>query len=170
MKLSDRFSADILIAIVLLALAGGAVLFLGQLVAPPKTLMGRSMTAIPPSMFPNIVLSLLAILSAMFLVVRIRETPDFYSGGINTRGWQEGVAFFALLTFYALAMVPLGFLISTAFTMAALSWFVGNRSVPQIVLLSIGAPVLLYLAATRLLAVSLPELDVLERFYAGLLG
>ncbi len=170
MTLKDRISVDVLLAIAFMVLAGTAILFLGSLVAPPKTLMGRSMTAIPPSMFPNIVLSLLAILSAVFLVGRLRETPSPFSVGINTRGWQEGTVFFAILTFYALSMVPLGFFISTAMTMAALSWLVGNRSILQIVILSLVAPVLLYLAATRLLAVSLPELDVLELFYARLLS
>lgn len=170
MTLKDRLSVDILIAAGLLVLAGLAILFMGSLVAAPKTLMGRSMTAIPPSMFPNITLSLLAILSAVFLLGRLRETPSHLSGGINTRGWQEATLFFAVLTFYALTMVPLGFYFSTAITMAILSWLVGNRSIPQIVILSVTAPVALYLAATRLLAVSLPELNFIELFYARVLG
>ena len=72
MKLLNRVAPDVLIAAVLLVLAGLSLLFLGSLVAPPKPLLGQSMTAITPSMFPSIVLSLLTLLCAIFLVVRIR--------------------------------------------------------------------------------------------------
>ena len=75
-----------------------------------------------------------------------------------------------LLTCYALTMAPLGFVLSTALTMAAVSWLVGNRSVTQIVALSLAAPIALYLAATRLLAVSLPEQEFVEVLFARLLG
>jgi putative tricarboxylic transport membrane protein len=40
----------------------------------------------------------------------------------------------------------------------------------QTAILSLTGPVLLYLAATRLLAVSLPELNVIELAYARMLG
>jgi len=46
----------------------------------------------------------------------------------------------------------------------------GNRSPVQIALLSVLSPVLVYLAATRLLAVSLPELNANELLYSRLLG
>jgi putative tricarboxylic transport membrane protein len=72
--------------------------------------------------------------------------------------------------FYALAMKPLGFLLATASTLAAISYLVGNRSALQIGLVSIMSPILLYLVATRLLAVSLPELSVIEFAYSRLLG
>ena len=47
---------------------------------------------------------------------------------------------------------------------------VGNRSPLQIGLVSIASPILLYLLATRLLAVSLPELSAIEFAYSRLLG
>jgi putative tricarboxylic transport membrane protein len=71
---------------------------------------------------------------------------------------------------YALTMQPFGFLISSAVAIALMSWQLGSRSIVQTLILCFVAPVLLYLAATRLLAVSLPELNVIELAYARLLG
>ena len=170
MKWRDRVPADVLVAAVLLATASLSVLFLGSLVAPPKTLFGRSMTAIAPSMFPSIVLSMLVVLCALFLALRIREAIAEPLASQGAEGWREGISFFTLLTFYALAMAPLGFLISTSLTLAAISWLVGNRSMIQIVILSLASPIALYLIATRFLAVSLPEQDFIERLFARLLG
>ena len=51
-------------------------------------------------------------------------------------------------------------------SLAAVSWIAGNRSIPQICAVSILSPILLYLVATRGLAVSLPELSWVEFLYA----
>ncbi|RMD95746.1 MAG: tripartite tricarboxylate transporter TctB family protein [Alphaproteobacteria bacterium] len=169
MRLSERFTPEVIFVLVVFVAALLGVFFLGALVAPPKTLLGRSMTAIPPSLFPRIVLGGLAILCALFLFARLRGEPPAIREEIDRRSLQEGAAFFALLTFYALTMVPLGFFLSTALSMAALSWLVGNRSPVQITVLAVLAPAALYLAATRLLAVSLPELGAIELFWARLL-
>ena len=55
-------------------------------------------------------------------------------------------------------------------SMAVIAWLVGNRSVVQIIFMSVVSPIALYLVATRLLAVSLPELDFIELFYSRMLG
>lgn len=145
-----------------------AFLCIGWLVAEPKVLFGRSLTAIAPSLFPQIVLASLTILSFLLAWQIHRSEPD---GSIPSGiyGLQRGAAFFGCMTFYALTMTPFGFLISSAISMAALSVLSGNRTVWQIVLLCTVSPVLLYLAATRLLAVSLPELNAIELFYARIL-
>jgi putative tricarboxylic transport membrane protein len=67
-------------------------------------------------------------------------------------------------------MAPLGFLISTAIAMTLISIQMGSRSIVQIAAVAILGPVLLYLAATELLAVSLPELDAIELLYARILA
>ena len=76
------------------------------------------------------------------------------------------VMLFAVMLFYALSMSPLGFFLSSALSMVAVAWLAGNRSIVQIVAVSIISPVALYLVATRGLAVSLPELSAIEFFYA----
>lgn len=85
---------------------------------------------------------------------------------IGLQGWRRGAVFFGIMTLYGLTMAPLGFLISSAMATALLSVLIGNRRPWQIVILSLIGPMLLYLAATRLLAVSLPELNAIEMFYS----
>lgn len=157
-------------------LAGGlavlgilSVIFMSQLVAPPKVLFGRSLTAIPPSLFPSLVLGAMAVLASA-LVYSFR-------GSIfaeHSKTFEDGtllrvVMLFAVMLFYALTMAPLGFFISSALSMAAVGWLAGNRSIVQILSVAIISPVLLYLVTTRGLAVSLPELSSIEFFYARIL-
>ena len=133
-------------------LAGGLALvgllgliFMPWLVAEPKVLFGRSLTAIPPSLFPSMVLGALAVL-ALILMHSLRgsllsdHNRDFEDGAL-----RRVVLLFAVMIFYALAMAPLGFFISSALSMAAVAWLAGNRSIPQICVVSIVAPVALYL-------------------------
>lgn len=90
------------------------------------------------------------------------------SGDAQIVGLGRGAAFFAILGGYALTMEPFGFFTASAISIAMVSWLVGNRSALQISALSVAAPVLLYKIATRLLAVSLPEIDFIERAYASI--
>jgi putative tricarboxylic transport membrane protein len=169
-SLSLRMTPEVTVLLVL-AIAGGlGVLFIDALVAPPKLLFGRSLTAITPSLFPVIILSTMTALSILALIL-LRGTAGADRDAALTHGeWRRGFIFFAIMTFYALVMEPFGFLISSIMAMVLLSLQMGNRSVWQIALLSCLSPILLYLAATRLLAVSLPELNLIELAYARLLG
>lgn len=173
MKNSSRFAApDGLTVVTLFVVSVLALVFLGWLVEPPKLLFGRALTAIAPSLFPMIVLGALAVLCAMSLFVMSRD-GDETAGSRETlsqREFRRGVAFFAIMIGYALTMVPLGFLISSAIAVTALSLLMGSRSVLQILCVAGIGPALLYLASTRLLAVSLPELNTIEIVYSRLLG
>jgi putative tricarboxylic transport membrane protein len=155
--------------LVCLVLSGSAFVFVNALIGKPKVLFGKSLTAIAPASFPSIVLAFLALLCILQLVVNLRKGPGRVAGG-GIVGWNRGVVFFGIMTVYALILVPIGFIISSALAVAVLSWFVGNRSILQIAFVSALAPVLLYLAATRLLAVSLPELNFIEIAISRLLG
>lgn len=167
----QRIDPEIVVGAAVLLLSTLGLIFIGVLIAPPKILFGRSLTAIPPTLFPALVLGGLAILSAILLVQRVRR-PD----GIRipraeqNSGRRRAVWLFAIMTVYALTMGPVGFLISSAVSMAVIAFLVGNRSLVQIGLVSALSPVILYLVATRLLAVSLPELSAIEFAYARLLG
>lgn len=164
-----KFTPELAVVAALMVLAALSVIFIGSLVAPPKILFGRSLTAIPPSLFPMIALSLLALLCAVFIGWRYRNADQEETAAFSAEGWKRGIMLFALMTFYALSMKPFGFLISSAISMALISVLAGNRSVWQILVLSLLGPVLLYLTATRMLAVSLPELSVIEFAYSRLL-
>ena len=170
MRFTLRATPQVVVLAILLTLSLLGLIFIGALVASPKLLLGRSLSAIAPSLFPTIILSLLALLCAILLFLLNRSGSHEGEGRMAHGEWRRGGVFFGIMTLYALTMQPFGFLISSAIATALSSWQLGNRSIPQFILLCFAAPVLLYLAATRLLAVSLPELNVIELAYARLLG
>ncbi len=169
---SRRATPEMLTVVVLLIVSALALVFLGSLVEPPKLLFGRSLTAIAPSLFPMIIIAALAVMCAILLLVMRAGGAETASGGesLAQSEWQRGMVFFAIMIGYALTMTPFGFLISSAIAMVAMSLLMGTRSVLQIFCVAGLGPVALYLAATRLLAVSLPELNTIEIIYARLLG
>ena len=173
MKKSLRRAApEVLTIATLLVISVLALVFINSLVEPPKLLFGRSLTAIEPSLFPLIVIALLAVLCAILMyLIRFAgaETADSVED-LSAEEWRRGMAFFAIMMCYALTMAPFGFFVSSAIAMIAMSLLMGTRSIFQILCVSLIGPVLLYLAATRLLAVALPELNAIEIFYARLLG
>jgi putative tricarboxylic transport membrane protein len=171
-KALRRSAPEVLTIAVLLVTSILSLVFINSLVEPPKLLFGRSLTAIAPSLFPVIILAALAGLCAiLMLMMRMAgaETADSVED-LSASEWRRGMAFFAIMICYALTMAPFGFLISSAIAMIAMSLLMGTRSIPQLLSVAVGGPILLYLAATRLLAVSLPELNAVEIFYSRLLG
>lgn len=157
----------------LIALLVGAVLsliFMQYLVAAPKVLFGRSLSAIPPSLFPTIVLALMAVMCAGALWMIRSGVVAEQSEKLTRLQWLRAVILFAIMVFYALTMQPFGFLISTAIATTLVSLHMGARNVIQIAAVALVGPVALYLAATQLLAVSLPELNVIEMTYARILS
>ena len=157
-------------------LAGGlallgilGVVFISQLVAAPKILFGRSLTAIPPSLFPSLVLGAMAVLASV-LVYTLRGTIfTEHSKTFENGALPRVVMLFAVMFWYALTMAPLGFFISSALTLTVVGWLAGNRSIVPNLAVAIVSPVVLYLITTRGLAVSLPELSSVEFFYARIL-
>ena len=170
MRFTLRATPEVMVLAALLALSLMGLVFMDGLVAAPKLLFGRALSALAPSLFPSIILGLLALLCAVLLFLLNLEGGHEGQSSLSHGEWRRGIFFFGIMTLYALTMVPFGFLISSAIAIALMSWQMGNRSIVQTVLLSLTSPVLLYLAATRLLAVSLPELNAIELAYARLLG
>lgn len=156
-----------------------AILTMPKLVAAPKLLFGRSLSAIAPSLFPYITLVLIALLSAgiVFLSwISIRKSLALPTEGIESIAkdeieskniWLKTALFFFLLTAYGLLLKPIGFLISSFLVISATSLLLGNRNWLQVLLLAIIAPVCLYLIATRAMLVSLPEINQIELWYAN---
>jgi len=150
-----------------------AILRMPHLVAAPKVLFGRSLSAIAPSLFPYVTLALIVLLSvALMLVILLgnRHSPQLASQAsdaqLNDAGWLKTGIFFILLTGYGLLLKPAGFLISSFLVICATSLMLGNRNWLQIISLALFSPVCLYLLATRAMLVSLPELNVIELWYA----
>jgi len=150
-----------------------AILAMPHLVAAPKVLFGRSLSAIEPSLFPYVTLALTVLISASLILLNgfrakrattiVEQHPDRTE---PDAGWMKTVLFFVLLTVYGLLLKPVGFLISSFLVISATSVMLGNRNWLQILLLALLAPICLYLLATRAMLVSLPELNAIELWYA----
>lgn len=157
----------------LLMLGIGFIAFMEALVAKPKMLFGRSLSAIEPTLFPLIAMGMMILFCAVFFIQAYRHSAtgltDTEEAAAET-DWLRVGSFFLVLFFYAMAFDRLGFLTSTFTTMVALSLLVGNRHYGQIVLFSFALPLAFYLVATRLLLVSLPELGFIELAIARILG
>lgn len=162
-------TAETQVTLALLVASVLSLVFMGSLIAAPRALFGRSLSAIPPSMFPAITITLLAVLCVVGLVLISRGHGAAQEARMQRAEWARSFILFGILTLYALTMAPFGFLISSAVTIALLSLVMEARNPIQIVLVSLIGPIALYLAATRLLAVSLPELIAIELFYARVL-
>lgn len=157
--------------------ASAALLALPKLVAEPKLLFGRSLSAMEPTLFPYIILSLilvLAVLAALFALIGLYRTPAAEvvsdADAVNDNPLLRVSIFFVTLVAYGLLLKPLGFLMSSAMVITVLSLLLGNRNWVQIGLFAVVSPICLYLIATRGLLVSLPELNVIELFYAGIIN
>lgn len=166
LKLIRLITAEAWLTVMLAAIGILGFVFVSHLVAEPKLLFGRSLTAIPPTLFPALVLATMAVLACMLLYslrgsLLSEESKTFEKGALG-----RVVALFGVMLFYALTMAPFGFFISSALSMAAVAWLAGNRSILQIVVVSVICPIGLYIVSTRGLAVSLPELSSIEFLYA----
>ena len=166
MKLIKQITAEAWLTggLALLGILG--TVFMSFLVAAPKVLFGRSLTAIPPSLFPTLVLVTLGVLACLLLYSLRKTLLSEVSKSFEEGAAVRVVLLFAVMLFYALCMAPIGFFLSSALSMAVVAWLAGNRSIPQIVVVSLFSPIALYLVATRGLAVSLPELSSIEFLYA----
>ena len=168
------YKRELLFSSVCGLLALFAFLGLSSLVAEPKLLFGRSLSAITPTLFPQYILLSIVVLSVILMLmsawmlwntVRV-PTGTVESSPDSDQNVAKKIGFFVLLICYGLMLKPFGFLISSALVITGTSLLLGNRSSIQIALLALVSPVCLYLIATRAMLVSLPELNPIELFYS----
>ncbi|WP_350276002.1 tripartite tricarboxylate transporter TctB family protein [Kribbella sp. HUAS MG21] len=111
-----------------------------------------------PRFFPLLVTVAWLVLSVAYLVEGLRAPRTARASG---RGWFEPVAVSALLVLYALLVVPLGYLIATALLFFAAARVLGSRQLVRDIVVSVVLAVVVYVAFTQFLDISLP---------AGVLG
>ena len=183
----DASKKDILFGVISGAIALAAILAMPVLVASPKLLFGRSLSAIAPSLFPYVTLFLIVLLSVALCIItlintRLKHTrtatnsviaselvtPDAIqtSDARQDGDWVSQALFFLLLVGYGLLLKPIGFFLSSCIVITLASLLLGNRHWVQIGLLAVLAPICLYLIATRGMLVSLPELNTIELLYS----
>ena len=108
-----------------------------------------------PRFFPLLVTSAWLLLSLAYLVEGLRAPRT--SAAKAARSWFEPVAISGLLVLYALLVVPLGYMVATALLFFAAARVLGSRQVMRDVVVAVVLAVVVYLAFTQFLDISLPE-------------
>lgn len=107
-----------------------------------------------PRFFPLLVTSAWLLLSLGYLVEGLRSPR---STAKSDRAWFEPVAVSVLLVLYAFLVVPLGYLIATALLFFAAARVLGSKQLGRDAIVAVVLTVLVYLAFTQFLDISLPE-------------
>lgn len=168
-----RPRADVTFAAVVLVLAVLALIFGSWLIAQPLIPLGPDILAMSPSVFPTLVLVGTTIVSFIFLASQVwRGTLWYATDREDNTGCPDALyrqGFFVVITVTcALLLTSLGFLSTMFLLMASTSILVGNRSLVQILTLSLVLPFCFYTAVTHVLRTELPEADFIERTLAPL--
>lgn len=106
-----------------------------------------------PRFFPLLVTSAWLVLSIAYLIEGLRSPR---TARATDRSWFEPVAVSALLVLYALLVVPLGYLIATALLFFAAARVLGSRQLVQDIVVAVVLTVVVYIAFTQFLDISLP--------------
>jgi putative tricarboxylic transport membrane protein len=107
-----------------------------------------------PRFFPLLVTSAWLLLSIGYLVEGLRSPRTSRPAD---RSWFEPVAISGLLVLYALLVVPLGYLIATALLFFAAARVLGSRQLVRDIVVAVVLAVVVYIAFTQFLDISLPE-------------
>jgi putative tricarboxylic transport membrane protein len=109
-----------------------------------------------PRFFPFIVCAAWVVLSIAYLVEGLRS-EDTERPRDGRRDWFEPLALAGLLVLYAFLVVPLGYLLATALLFFAAARVLGSRNTIRDAIVSVVLVVLVYVAFTQFLDISLPE-------------
>ncbi|MGC4941305.1 tripartite tricarboxylate transporter TctB family protein [Kribbella sp. DT2] len=115
-----------------------------------------------PRFFPLLVTAAWLLLSIGYLIEGLRsprtakaETETGTS--IADRSWFEPVALCVLLVLYAFLVVPLGYMLSTALLFWGAARVLGSRQLVRDIVVAVVTAVVVYIAFTQFLDISLPE-------------
>ncbi|WP_410791899.1 tripartite tricarboxylate transporter TctB family protein [Kribbella sp. C-35] len=106
-----------------------------------------------PRFFPLLVTSAWLVLSIAYLIEGLRSPR---TARTTDRSWFEPVTVSALLVLYALLVVPLGYLIATALLFFAAARVLGSRQLVRDIVVAVVLAVVVYIAFTQFLDISLP--------------
>jgi hypothetical protein len=158
----------------LMLLLGLAVIFLlipHGVVEPRKV----KFAALSPSYYPRIVAICLAVLGLAVTIRSLSWRSDFRTeatglsdkAGKHPNAFVRIAMFFAIMLFFAIAIKPLGFLITSAIAMLASMILAGERRPALIATLSIALPLLLYFFFLKVAGIPIPT-GVLAPWLQGL--
>lgn len=166
--------ADVTFTAVVLLLAVLGLVFGGWLIADPLIPLGPDILAMNPRVFPTLILAATALVAFIFLAMEgkkgafsaIRKTRNSAAG---SAALYRQVLFILITVGCALLLTTLGFLTTMFLIMASTSVLVGNRSVFQVLTISLVLPLSFYIIVTHVLRTALPELDIVERTLAPIM-
>lgn len=166
--------ADVTFTAVVLLLAVLGLVFGGWLIADPLIPLGPDILAMNPRVFPTLILAATALVAFIFLAMEgkkgafsaIRKTRNSAAG---SAALYRQVLFIFITVGCALLLTTLGFLTTMFLLMASTSVLVGNRSVFQVLTISLVLPLSFYIIVTHVLRTALPELDIVERTLAPIM-
>ncbi|NEA32415.1 tripartite tricarboxylate transporter TctB family protein [Streptomyces sp. SID13031] len=138
----------IIAAVVLVVLSGTFLVGVFDIRSP------KGLDPAGPRFFPLLVTVAWLLLSIGYLVEGLRSTRI---KGDGDRSWFEPVALSGLLVLYAFLVVPLGYLISTALLFFVAARVLGSRQVVRDIIVAVVMAVVVYIAFTQFLDISLPE-------------
>lgn len=137
----------------------GIVLFLitPYQVEEPVVVFGQSLNALDPTLFPRVLAVGFFVLGIWYFIKSfgLRERNGFRD--VDRHGYVNVLVSLVAFALYAMAMEPLGFVLSSVLLVVGLAFFYGARNPILIALVGIGVPVTVYMIFTRLLQVFLPE-------------
>ncbi|WP_328323363.1 tripartite tricarboxylate transporter TctB family protein [Kribbella sp. NBC_00382] len=107
-----------------------------------------------PRFFPLLVTAAWLLLSIGYLIEGLRSPRDTDKAD---RSWFEPVAVSVLLVLYAFLVVPLGYIIATALLFYAAARVLGSRQLVRDIIVAVVLSVVVYIAFTQFLDISLPE-------------
>lgn len=150
-RAGPRLSAVFLFYGILCLLALWALVLIPSQVGRPVTLFGAAPEGLAPDAMPRAVLIALVVLSGIGCL-RAWRAPT----GLPARP-PIAVVVLSLASFgFAALLVPLGFVLASALTVAFLSLYLGARGPVGLAVCAGGVPILLYGVFTRVLHISLP--------------
>ncbi|MET9273120.1 tripartite tricarboxylate transporter TctB family protein [Kribbella sp. NPDC003557] len=106
-----------------------------------------------PRFFPLLVTVAWLVLSIAYLVEGLRSPR---TSRASDRSWFEPLAVSGLLVLYALLVVPLGYVIATALLFFAAARVLGSRQLVRDIVVAVVLAVVVYIAFTQFLDISLP--------------
>ena len=145
----------IVAALVLVVLSATFLVFVFDIRSP------KGLDPAGPRFFPLLVTSAWVLLSLAYLVEGLRSPRTDGAGeaadGAAARTWFEPAAISGLHLLYAFLVVPLGYVIATALLFFVAVRVLGSRLVARDAVVAVLLTLLVYIAFTRFLDISLPE-------------
>ena len=123
----------------------------------PPVLFGQTDEGLDPAFFPQLVAGSLLVIGLAYLWVSFRLTDVNGFRGLTRENYFSVAVTVVMFVVYAAILLPLGFVLSSAIVVAALSVFYGARNWPAVAAVAIGVPAIVYVVFRRALSVALPE-------------